>query len=145
MEAVALKEQWPKQLVQHLSLLFGDRGMHIHYIVNSLCYIQRTEGLTLLYMQARSRKAASGEELFLTNEWAVVFERIAETAIPVHTRAACAGRIIPVEARTLKEWWPTQLVQHTCGCVSIAWPIALNACDYLYGKAAVLHRWVEAP
>ena len=26
-EAVALKEQWPKQLVQHLPLLFGDRGM----------------------------------------------------------------------------------------------------------------------
>ena len=61
---------------------------------------------------ARSRIAASGNELFLTNEWAVVFDRIAETALPVHTCADCTGRVIPGEAVALKEQWPKQLVQH---------------------------------
>ena len=48
----------------------------------------------------------------MTNEWAVVFDRIAETALPVHTFADCTGRVIPVEAVALKEQWPKQLVQH---------------------------------
>ena len=40
------------------------------------------------------------------------FGRIAETAFPVHTCAACTSRVIPVETVTLKEQWPKQLVQH---------------------------------
>ena len=48
----------------------------------------------------------------MTNEWAVVFDRIAETAFPVHTCAACTDRVIPAETVTLKEQWPKQLVQH---------------------------------
>ena len=111
-EAVALKEQWPKQLVQHPSLLLGDRGMRIHYIWNSLYDMQRSESLTFRYIQARSRNTASSKELFLAIGWAVVLERIAETVLPVHTSAACTGRIIPVEAVTLKQQWPKQLVQH---------------------------------
>ena len=61
---------------------------------------------------ARRRIAASDKELVLTNEWAVVFDRIAETALPVHTGADCTGWVIPVEAVALKEQWPKQLVQH---------------------------------
>ena len=48
----------------------------------------------------------------MTNEWAVVFDRIAETALPVHTGADCTGWVIFVDAVALKEQWPKQLVQH---------------------------------
>ena len=60
----------------------------------------------------RSRTAASDKELLLAGEWAVVFEGIAETDLPVHTGADCTGWVVPVEAVTLKEQWPKQLVQH---------------------------------
>ena len=50
----------------------------------------------------------------MTDEWAEVFEGIAETALPVHTGADCTGWVIPVEAVALKEQWPKQLVQHLC-------------------------------
>ena len=48
----------------------------------------------------------------MTNEWAVVFDRIAETVLPVHTCADCTDRVIHGEAVALKEQWPKQLVQH---------------------------------
>ena len=61
---------------------------------------------------ARNRKAASGKELILISEWAVVIERIAETVLPVHTRADCNGRTHRVESVALNEQRPKQLVQH---------------------------------
>ena len=48
----------------------------------------------------------------MTDEWAEVFEGIAETALPVHNGADCTGWVIHVEAVALKEQWPKQLVQH---------------------------------
>ena len=48
----------------------------------------------------------------MTVERAVVFEGIAETALPVHTGADCTDWVVPVEAVALKEQWPKQLVQY---------------------------------
>ena len=50
------------------------------------------EGL-ILSTNARIRKAASGNDLLLGSEWAVVFERIAETVLPVRTRVDCIGQL----------------------------------------------------
>ena len=62
------------------------RQGHAYTLYRELtCYIQRTEGATFIYIQARTRKAESGNELLLAIGWAVVLERTAETARPAHT------------------------------------------------------------